>query len=96
MIVAEPQNTISDYLSLGYNNNMQKLPDELYDGADKNTGVVTALNADQQIQSLPVNKLTTNKFNQVMTIGKIVLDGKKGAIQVMDKNNRVVAVIGKF
>lgn len=96
MIVAEPQNTISDYIGLGFDQNLHKLSEELYAGADKQTGVISSLNSDAQIQSLSVGKMTSNKFKQVMTLGKIILDGTKGSISVMDKNNRVVAVIGEF
>jgi len=96
MIIAEPQNMLSDYTVLGFDKNLQKLPDELYDGAMKTGDVITSLVADRQVESVSINKLTTNQFKQTMTLGRIVLNGKDGSIQVMDKNNRVVAVIGKL
>ena len=96
MINAEPQNTLNDYMALGFDKNLQKLPDEIYDGAVKANDVITSLNTDRQLESVSVGKLTTNKFKQVMTLGRIVLDGTKGSIEVRDKNNRVVAIIGRL
>lgn len=96
MIKVEAQNTLNDYMILGFDNNLNKLSDELYAGANKNTGVITSLNADAQLEAVSVNKLSKNEFKQTMTIGRIVLDGVKGSIEVHDKNNRIVAVIGKL
>lgn len=95
MISAEPQNSLNDYMALGFTKNLEKMPDEIYDGANKNSGIISSLNSDRQLDSVSANKLGTNKLNHIIDLGAVVLNGKDGRIEVKDKG-KIIGVIGNL
>jgi len=96
MIMAEPQNSVSDYIGLGFDKNLNRLADDYYEGSNKDSGIISSLDSDRQFEGIAVNKLTSSNFEQVMNLGKVKLDGTKGSIEVRDKQNRLIVVLGEY
>lgn len=96
MIIAEAQNSVNDYIGLGFDKNLNRLADDYYAGSTKDSGVISSLESDRQFEGIAVNKLTSSSFDQVMNLGNVKLDGIKGSIEVRDKQNRLIVVLGNF
>ncbi len=94
MIQATPTADIRNYLELGFDSQLQKMPAERSDHAFKGGDYYGSLEVDGMLESVDIGKLISNSLRSTMKVGRIIIDGVAGELRFYDKSNRQTGVIG--